>query len=326
MILAGDIGGTKTLLAAYDGGRCVARQRFDSRAYGGFDALLREFIASCARAGSVEPTWSGACFGIAGPVLDQRVKVTNLPWEIDGARLAASFGIGRVVLLNDFEAAAHGLEALAPGALATLQPGEPDAARPRVLIGAGTGLGVAYLIDARVIAGEGGHAGFAPADDEQARLADWLRSRLGRVEVEHVVSGAGLARIGEFLLDSQPRRDGAALRAVLGADEPARAISRLALERGDPQASAAIDLFIRCYGTVAGDHALALLARGGVYLAGGIAPALLPRLRTGGFVSAFNDKGGFAAITRACPVHVITDPDLGLLGAARHVSAVDTKS
>ncbi len=313
MILAGDIGGTKTLLAAFDGDRCLVRRRYDSRAFARFDDLLDEFLGAAGLSGTA---FGSACFGVAGPVLDQRASLTNLPWQIDAARLAATHGLGSVSLLNDFEAAAHGVDALAPEALATLQRGAFDPDRPRVLIGAGTGLGAAYLIDGRVIAGEAGHAGFAPADSQQARLADWLRRQLGRVEVEHVLSGTGLARIGHFVLQADSSPPDRALHCALAAAEPARAVTALALE-GDAAALAAVDLFLRCYGAVAGDHALVVLARGGVYLAGGIAPALLPLLAGGALVEAFNDKGRFAPITRTCPIHVVTDPDIGLLGAAR---------
>lgn len=314
MILAGDIGGTRTRLAAFDGPRCVLRRHYDSRAYASFGDLLQDFLAA-ARAAGV--TCSSACFGVAGPVLDgQRVRVTNLPWQIEAQPLAATLGVDRVRLVNDFEAAAYGLEALAPDAVVTLQRGAPDPTRPRVLIGAGTGLGVAYLIDGRAVAGEAGHASFAPADARQAQLAQWLQAQHRRVEVEHVLSGAGLARLGRYVLESRAPADAHALRAAVDAGEPARAIVALALG-GDAAAGEAIDLFLGCFGAVAGDHALSVLARGGVYLAGGIAPALLPQLATGPFLEAFNDKGHFAALTRACPVHVVTDADLGLLGAAR---------
>lgn len=326
MILAGDVGGTKTLLAAYEGARCVARERFNSHAFASFAGLLADFIGRCGGSGS--PAITGACFGIAGPVSEGRVRVTNLPWEIDGAALARRFGIPTVTLLNDFEAAAYGLAALGPDDLVTLQRGEPQPQRPRVLIGAGTGLGAAYVVEGRVIAGESGHLTFAPVDDEQARLADWLRARVGRVEVEHVVCGAGQTRICEFLLatrsDLATEASARRARQALAAADPARAITRHALDDGDPLALAAVDLFIRCYGALAGDHALAVTARGGVYVAGGIAPKLLPRLAGGGFLAAFNDKGRFAVVTRACPVHVVTNTELGLLGAARVAAGAAT--
>jgi len=171
-----------------------------------------------------------------------------------------------------------------------------------------------------VLSGEGGHAAFAPADPTQDGLWQWLQRRVGRVQVEHVVSGSGLAHIYEFLLERQPQAAAAGARDVLSADDPPEMISIRALEGGDPLSLAAIDLFIACYGALAGDQALAVLARGGVYVTGGIAPKLLPRLERGGFMAAFNDKGAYSALNRACPVHVVLNPDLPLIGAARHVA------
>lgn len=324
MILAGDIGGTKTLLAAFDGASCLYRQRFGSHDFARFADLLARFLADAAGALGKPIRCSTACFGIAGPVIGERVKVTNLPWEIDAGELDQRFGLGGVHLLNDFAAAAHGIDALGGDDLVTLQAGEPLAERPRLVIGAGTGLGVAYRLGTAVLSGEGGHMSFAPANDRQAALWQWLHKRHGRVEVEHVVCGDGQVRIYEFLLEQQPQLAGPGAREVLAADDPARAITVRALEAQDPLAEAAVSLFIDCYGALAGDHALAVLARGGVYVAGGIAPKLLPRLSAGGFLAAFNDKGAFAATARACPVHIVVNSDLPLLGAARFAAQLLT--
>jgi glucokinase len=315
VILTGDIGGTKTLLALHeDDGAILDRRRYPSRGAATFEALVARFLDETA----ARPR--RACFGIAGPVLGDRVKVTHLPWEIDAAALAARFGMERVQLLNDFAAAAHGIGALAPGDLVTLQAGEPLAERPRLVIGAGTGLGVAYVMGEAVLSGEGGHAAFAPADAVQEALWHWLHERMGRVQAEHVVSGRGLAHIYEFLLGHLRAEAAPDAREALGADDPAAAIGRQALDRADALSLAALDLFVSCYGALAGDQALTVLARGGVYVTGGIAPKLLPRLEQGGFLAAFNDKGSFAHLTRTCPVHVVTNPDLPLLGAARHAA------
>jgi len=246
-----------------------------------------------------------------------RIQMTNLPWCLDGGAIAAEFGIGRVRLVNDFEAAANGIEALAPDDSQMLQQGDPLPEAARVVIGAGSGLGVAYALPQgkryRVIAGEGVHAGFAPADDEQMRLWQSLHAQLGRISVEQVVSGPGLVRIYEFLRAALPEPP--ALEPGVRA-EGAAAISRQALEHGDPLACRALDLFIACYGAVAGDHALAVAARGGVYVAGGIAPKIFGRLAAGGFMTAFNAKGAHAQLTRRMPVRVVTTERLGLLGAA----------
>jgi len=305
VILTGDIGGTKTLLALHDErGTIVERREFPSRQSPSFESLLAHFI------GMTKARATTACFGVAGPVLGDRVQVTHLPWEVDGPALAARFGLTRVWLLNDFAAAAHGIAALGPADQVTLQTGRPMADRPQVVIGAGTGLGLAFVLGDAVFSGEAGHAAFAPADAQQVALWQWLNIRHGRVQVEHVVSGRGLIAIDSFLRGDAPVANEAQ-------PEHAASIARAALIDGDEQSLVAVDLFLSCFGALAGDQALAVLARGGVYLAGGIAPRLLPRLAAGGFLAAFNDKGSYADLTRACPVHVVTNPDLPLLGAAR---------
>lgn len=321
MILAGDIGGTKALLllAAVRHGRVVPllERRYPVASFASFAAMLTRFLDECRGERGRTARIASACFGAAGPASDNCIQMTNLPWRLQGGTIAAQFGIARVLLVNDFEAAAAGVEALAPGDCATLQRGEPVATAARVVIGAGTGLGVAYALPQgrgyRIIAGEAGHAAFAPADEEQMRLWQALHAQLGRVSAEHIVSGPGLVRIYEFLragfaesaaLRNSVRRDGAA------------AISRYALQQGDPLACRALDLFIACYGAVAGDHALAVAARGGVYIAGGIARKILGRLATGAFMTAFNAKGAQAQLNLAIPVKVVLTERLGLLGAA----------
>jgi glucokinase len=321
MILAGDIGGTKALLmlASLRQGRPAAllERRYAVADYADFSALLAHFLDECRRQRGRSPRLSSACFGAAGPVSADCIQMTNLPWRLDAAAIAAEFGIGRVQLVNDFEAAAKGVEALSPDDSTILQRGEPLLGAARVVIGAGSGLGVAYALPQgkhyQVIAGEGGHAGFAPADDEQMRLWRALHAQLGRVSVEHVVSGPGLARIYEFLRAELPQAP--ALRESVRI-EGAAAISRHALEQNDPLACRALDLFISCYGSAAGDHALSVSARGGVYVAGGIVPKILGRLAAGGFMAAFNAKGVHADLASRIPVQVVTTERLGLLGAA----------
>ncbi len=321
MILAGDIGGTKALLllATVRQGRLAAvlERRYAVASFADFSAMLARFHDECREHRGRELRLASACFGAAGPASDNRIQMTNLPWHLDAAAIAARFGIARVQLVNDFEAAITGIEALAPGDSAMLQRGEPLPQAARVVIGAGTGLGVAYALPQgkryRIIAGEGGHAGFAPADEEQMRLWQALHAQLGRVSAEHVVSGPGLVRIYEFLCAELPQAP--ALRASVRA-EGAAAISRHALEHGDPLACRALDLFIACYGALAGDHALAVTARGGVYIAGGIARKIFSRLAAGGFIAAFDAKGAHAQMNLRVPVHVITTERLGLLGAA----------
>lgn len=321
MILAGDIGGTKALLllAAVRRGRLapLLERRYAVASFADFSAMLTRFVDECRAHRGRKTRVASACFGAAGPASGNRIQMTNLPWRLDARAIAAQFGIARVLLVNDFAAAAAGVEALAPGDCATLQRGEPLPQAARVVIGAGTGLGVAYALPQdkryRIIAGEGGHAGFAPADEEQMRLWQALHARFDRVSAEHVVSGPGLVRIYEILRTELP--EAPALRESVRT-EGAAAISRHALEQGDPLACRALDLFIACYGAAAGDHALAVTARGGVYIAGGIARKILSRLAAGGFMAAFNAKGVHAQLNLRVPVQVVTTERLGLLGAA----------
>lgn len=322
VILAGDIGATKAilLLALLRRGRIetVLEQRYAVASFIDFAAMLASFLDACRQHCGRDARLSSACFGAAGPVSGDCIQMTNLPWRLDARAIAARFGIGRVRLVNDFEAAARGVEVLGPGDTTILQRGEPLPRAARVIIGAGSGLGVAYVLPQgrrfQVIAGEGGHAGFAPANEEQMRLWRELHARFGRVSVEHVVSGPGLVRIYEFLRGTQAKSP--ALEESVRADGPA-AISRYALNEGDALAGRALDLFISCYGAVAGDHAISVTARGGVYVAGGIASKILERLSAGGFMAAFNAKGAQAEMAARIPVQVVTTERLGLLGAAR---------
>jgi glucokinase len=321
MILGGDIGGTKTLLALVGDDGIAFERRYPSRDWNDFPALLRAFLGD---AGVAAGTIASACFGVAGPVESNRAKITYLPWEVDGRALADSFGLGRVEVLNDFTAAAQGVAALQPGDLVTLQEGSPQPHSPRLLIGAGTGLGVAALIPEdggwRTIGGEGGHIGFSPADEEQ--LAVWrhlqqaggrtpgvlpqggFASPSGRVTAENVISGPGLAAIYDSLIKVSPRNTAIADPAEIVAAVP-----------DNPLAGRALDLFIAAYGAFAGDLALLFMARGGVYLGGGIAPKILPRLQAGGFVRAFHARGAHAGLMSGFPIRVITNERLGLLGA-----------
>ncbi len=298
MILAGDIGGTKSLLALFAGGAArnpLFERRLDAREFSDFESLLERFLEQAQAALGAAPRPGAACLGVAGPINDGSARLTSLPWNVNAARLGRRFGFARVRLMNDFEAAAWGIDVIGHGNLHTLQAGDPLAGAPRVILGAGTGFGIAYAFHSAEgyvpVAGEGGHCSFAPMDERQVELWKHLYNRLGRVELGDVLSGAGLVGIHEFLGGAPCAPD-----AVSGE---------------------ALDLFIACYGAAAGDHALSVLARGGVYVAGGIAPRILLRLATGGFIAAFNDKGRFSEHARRMPVHVVTTERLGLLGAAR---------
>jgi glucokinase len=322
MILVGDIGATKTLLEVgtlrQGRWRPAFSKRYSAADHPHFDGVLRVFFRQWAAQRRPPVKIARACFGVAGPVLDNHVQMTNLPWLVDGDAIAAAFGIPHVRVSNDFAAAARGIDMLQAADLVTLQPGEPVAAAPRVVIGAGTGLGVAYMIWAgaryQVIAGEAGHTGFAPSTLEELDLWRDLHSRQGRVVAEDVVSGPGLVRIREFLDRCEGKS--VALAEALPVGDAAASITHAALESGNPLCSRALDIFVSCYGAVAGDHALAVMARGGVYVAGGIAPKILPRLVGGGFLAAFNAKGVHSSAVKKIPLLVVTNERLGLLGAA----------
>lgn len=324
MILVGDVGGTKTLLEIGEltAGRWVPvhSARYAAADHPDLDAVLRRFLLECDTRSIAQGSISRACLGVAGPAANNRAQLTNLPWVIDGEAISASLGIPAVSIVNDFAAAASGTLLLAQPDLAVLQAGEPLAQAPRLVIGAGTGLGVAYMVwsggDYRVVSGEGGHAGFSPATLEQNELWRDLFARQGRVIAEDVVSGPGLTRIHDHIL----RRQGGTL-AESGA-APADIVNG-ALVSGDPHCLRALDLFIECYGEVVRNHALAILARGGVYIAGGIAPKILSRLVNGRFLAAFNAGGAHAATLRKVPVSVVTNERLGLLGAALIAARTD---
>ncbi len=314
LLLAADVGATKCWLALFSD-RDAATDfrlalRYDDRAFGTFDEVLETFLGEArARLGAL--ALSGACFAVAAPVSGTCVRLTNRDWRLDARALAQRLGVAAVAIVNDFAAAARGIDRLAPGDCVALQTGEPLAHAPGVVLGAGTGLGVAYRVwtgnRCQVLAGEAGHMGFAPCTAEQVELWRFLHRRRGRVSAEDVLSGRGLAAIYRFL---------AGVDAANSADaDPAAAVQRAA-DTGDALASHALELFAEIYGSVAGDHALAVLARGGVYLAGGIAPRMLERLRSGGFIESFNDKGEHGVLARRMPVCVVMEDQLALMGAA----------
>jgi glucokinase len=316
-LLAGDVGGTKTLLcvAERDGAalRILRKQRFENANHNNFTDLLRTFLSA-----APPTTFAGACVAIAGPVRaradGQYVKVTNLPWEIDSATLAQEFRLSRVRLLNDFAAIGYAIEEVRDADLVTLNTGVPAPHGPRVVIGAGTGLGQAILFwnsnHYEVIATEGSKADFGPTDELQLELARALMQRHGRASYELILSGAGLVRLYEFL------RDRAGARApIRPEDDLAAAITQAALDGGDALASAALDLFVSIYGAQAGNLALTAGATGGVYIAGGIAPKIISRLTDGAFMKSFINKGKMKDYVGAMPVRVVMNPETGLCGA-----------
>lgn len=322
-ILAADVGGTKTLLllAELHGGvpRVLAESRFSSPDFDGLAPLVQAF---CHRQGLPSADIDRACFGVAGPVTGDSARLTHLPWVLDAGELARSLGIRRVRLINDFQAVGHGLDALEASELVVLQEGRVEARGTRVLIGAGTGLGEGVLVwqqdGYEPLASEGGHVDFGPTDETQLALAAWLLRRLGRASYNDILCGPGLVRLHEFLRESGRHPQSEALeRALAGAEDRAPVITDFALNRKDPAARAALDLFVQIYGAQAGNLALTCVARGGVYIAGGIAPRIIEALKAGGFIRAFNHKGPMTPLAESMRVAVVMNTRVGLLGALR---------
>ncbi len=317
IVLAGDVGGTNARLASVElngGGARILHQRvYRSRDYTALAPLVRGF---CRELPSIPRR---ACFGLAGPVVDQECTATNLPWTVAVGTLGEEIGIPATTLTNDLVAVGHGLELLGAADLATLQAGVPVPRGPIGVIGVGTGLGqglVFWAGDRRlVLPSEGGHADFAPDGRLQTDLLEYLWRRLDHVSWERVLSGAGLVEMYRFLALTQgPEHP--AVQAEAELEDPASVITRHGLARTDPLSEQAVNLFCRTLGAQAGNLALAIVATGGVYLAGGIAPRLLDRLRNGQFLAAFTRKGRMCRLLSRIPVHVIMNPNVGLLGAA----------
>lgn len=324
-LLAADVGGTKTLLALAedgdDGIRLTRERRYDSRAYPGFEAMLTDFLAGL---GPARRDIERACFAVAGPVItaedSEMARVTNLGWRLDNRRLAAELALPAVRLINDFQAVGHAIERLGENDLVVLQPGRPRAAGPRTVLGAGTGLGTALLAwdgaHYRVQPTEGGHVDFAPNGALQLDLLAWLAQRHGHVSIERLLSGPGLAAIHEYLCARWPERVDADLARRMQTQDAAAAVTEHALTHSETLAGEALALFVAIYGAHAGNLALLTLPYGGLYIAGGIAPRILPRLADGRFMAAFNAKGRMAHLTAEIPVAVVINPRVGLLGAA----------
>lgn len=324
-VLAGDLGGTKTLLMI---GEChgaevraLFERRYDSAA---FDSLLPMLQTFLREAGEHAQDVERACIAVAGPVTGlpdgQSASITNLPWRFDSASLATQLDIARVRLVNDFQGVGYGIEALSAEDVVTLQSGKPRTRGPRVVLGAGTGLGVGVLVWGRdfyeVLPSEGGHADFAPTDAEQVELLRSLMSEFDHVSAERLVCGSGLVRIYEFLRARDAAPESVALRVAMEKGDAAAEISAAAQAGTDRLAQAALDLFVRLYGAQAGNLALTVLASGGVYVAGGIAAKIIDKLRDGVFLKAFLAKGRMASLLIDMPVHVVLNTRVGLLGAA----------
>jgi glucokinase len=321
VILAGDVGGTKTNLAVFrlTKNRLVPErsQRFASREFPGLHAMIREFF----RGVETGPV-AAAGFGVPGPVKDGRAKPTNLTWEVDASLIASEFDIPHVAVLNDLASNACGISQLARKDFATLQKGAPGAKGNRCVVSPGTGLGMAGLfwdgVRHRVWACEGGHADFAPRNALQIALLEYLIRRFGHVSAERVVSGIGIQNIYEFLRDTERGVENPRVADEMRSESAGVVISRWDRAGGCPLCSATLDLFAGCLAAEAANMALKSMATGGVYLGGGIPAKMLPRLSSAAFLNAFNDKGRLSPLLKSTPVKVILNEQAALLGAARY--------
>jgi glucokinase len=328
MILAGDVGGTKVHLALYnfEAGKLksLREQKFPARDFPSLDAVVHRFLdGEHGEESTPRDEIVAACFGCPGPVKDGRLKLTNLPWVLDVRDLAKSFEIEHVSLINDLEANGYGIPELASDKIATLHEGDPAAQGHRGLIAAGTGLGECLLIwDSKVrrhtpIPSEGGHCDFAARTDREIALLNYLRRTLhGRVSFERVVSGLGIQNIYGFMRDELKMDESQWLKDRLATEDHNAVIGQCAEDGSSAICFATMQLFAAAYGAEAGNLALKVLAHGGIYLGGGIAPKILKTLRGGSFTQAYLDKGRLSPMLEAMPVRIILDDTCALLGAA----------
>lgn len=312
-VLAADVGGTKTWLALFEmgeGARLIREAKFASGEHAAFEEMASQFLG--------DDRVERVGIGVAGPVDDGVAKTTNLPWTLDRAALKRSLGATEVTLVNDFTAIALGIDVLDDAALTTLQKGDLDASGARLIVGAGTGLGVG-VVAGHPLASEGGHTAFAPRDDVEDELlrfarAESARVRNTRVSNERIVSGPGLALLYRFFAERESTSD--AVRRAVGEVNGGEVASGAA--EGDAAAVAALDRFVSLYGAIAGDLALVVLPRAGLYIAGGIAPKLHAQLGARFatlFLDGFRAKGRMSELVGKIPITLIEDPKVGLLGA-----------
>ena len=318
MILAGDIGGTNVRLALFEieGGRLVAmdERTFRSRDFTGLERPVEEFLAG--------RTVAAAGFGVAGPVRNGRSEATNLSWIVDAAALARQLSLPRVALVNDLFANAAGLGELSPSDFAVVNAGTENPDGNAALISAGTGLGEAFLVRVKgrfwPQASEGGHASFAPRNAVEIDLLRHLETKWSHVSFERILSGPGLAALYAFeRARSGENEPGWLAEEIARAGDPAPAVTAAGLSGRDAVAERTVERFVSIYGGEAGNLALKVLATGGLYVGGGIAPKMLPRMLDGTFFGGFCDKGRFAPLLAKIPVRVVTNDRCALLGAAR---------
>jgi len=319
MILAGDIGGTNTRLAFFDSANghlnMVSTSVFPSRQYSGLDEIVTKFVSSS----NLRP--NVACFGIAGPVRNGRVEASNLPWIIESKRLADELQLKGAMLINDLEANAWGIATLEEKDVVQLNKVKGNPVGNQAVISAGTGLGEAGMSwdgnQYHIFASEGGHGDFAPRNEIEIDLLRYLSVRFGHVSYERIVSGPGLVNVYHFLRDTNRGTEPDWLTEEMQHSDAAASISRAGVNSTCPLCVQALDLFLSIYGAEAGNLALKMMAVGGVYLGGGIAPKIMPKLAGPLFMQSFVSKGRFQALLEGIPVRVITNDKTALMGAAR---------
>lgn len=322
LLFAGDVGGTKTELGLFsfelNGSKSVltklAGERFESATYENFEAIAVPFLKRN------RGTISGACFGVPGPVVNGAVKVTNLPWVLDEQSLQKTLGLPRVKLVNDLAATGYAIPHLQPNELHTLHFGKPQPKGVRAVVAPGTGLGHAIIVPtdsgAVVLPSEAGHVRFAPADDIEIELLEFLKKRDGYVSAESILCGPGIRNIYSFLRDTGAAQEPADFRERFEKSNHASLISEAGLKGENDICVRTLDIFASALGSQAGNIAVTALATGGVYLGGGIPPKLLEKLKSGITVSAFLARGKMSALMETIPLHVILNQDAALLGAA----------
>lgn len=330
MILAGDVGGTKVALVLFDfqGGALhhFAEKRYAAREYTGLEAIVQEFLDEQKQQGNI----SAACFGVPGPVRQGVLRLTNLPWTLDSRKLSLDLGIDHLFLINDLEANGYGIPELKADQIFTLSVGDPSTAGNRALISAGTGLGEAFLVwnGKRHIpmASEGGHCDFAARNQDEIDLLRYLQTKLqGRVSYERVIAGVGIKSVYDFLRDVRKMAEPGWLKERMQSDDPNAVIGELGSSGESEICAKTLDLVVSAYGAEAGNLALKVLAVGGVYLGGGIAPKILKKLQDGTFMNAFTDKGRLSDLLVQTPVRVILESRAALIGAAAYAEARATE-
>jgi len=322
MILAGDIGGTKVNLAYFEtedeGLRVLFEKTYKSADFSGLVPIVQDFLKTCP--GPVD----AATFGIAGPVYDGQCKTPNLPWVIEEVKLEKELEIAHVHMINDLEANAYGIRTLCSDDVYFLSKTKEPKMANAAIISAGTGLGEAGLFwDGKghvPFATESGHVDFAPTDEEEIELLQFMHRKYERVSYERILSGSGLNYIYEFLVEKSGGPSSEEVAKEMEEKDPAEVITDYALEEGDPLCSDALNLFVKIYGAEAGNLALHQLARGGIYVGGGIAPKILEELKKPTFLEAFVNKGRMKELLEQIPVAVILNDKTALNGAAVHAS------